>query len=149
LFLSYNCIIINISNETKTFFEREEKTMRVSKTMKEYIRQQVEAKIEPRIAEIQATIDEDMDAMRVALSDITEKAQAQVSEVLENSPIYCTDLYKNDIICFNMYQLRHPLQDEKTRLKGRIDEITQNIVVELELGGNKETLERLLSEIEV
>lgn len=123
--------------------------MRVSKTMKEYIRQQVEAKIEPRIAEIQATIDEDMDAMRVALSDITEKAQAQALEVLEDSPVYCVDLHRNELIQFRTYGLRHPLEDEKSKLYNKINKITQDIIVELELGGNKETLERLLSEIEV
>ena len=121
--------------------------MRVSKVMKDYIEEQVNAKFQPKIDELQAQIDKEREEFEDVVKDIAKKANAEAFKVLEESPLELS--FPSDMVQPHFYGIYHPLRDETCALRDRAEETTKSIIVELELGGNKQTLERLLQEIEV
>lgn len=120
--------------------------MRVSKVMQSYIREQVRAKFQPKINKLVEQAEKDEKDFRDAVNSICEKANEEAQKVLEESPVTCNS---DELVRGHFYSLRSPLWDEINDLRDKAEEVSKNIIVELELGGNKQTLERLLQEIEV
>jgi hypothetical protein len=129
--------------------------MRVTKTVKEYISKKVAEKYKPLIAEIDLEY-------KVKKEEVNKKIECAVAEfekqlkaiVVDNNDKWTFDVVErygerkilswyevSDKKAENRYwQMKRNLEEEK-------NEKIENIIVELELGGTRETLERMLSEI--
>ena len=129
--------------------------MRVTKTIREYITKRVREKYQPRIAEI----DRDYKAKKKELNEEIECARLEFEKQLQTLvKINCGAWHfesqswgggKDILSCHEVKD--KDAEHEHYQLKRKIEEemfaVIDNIVVELELGGNKEALEKMLSEI--
>jgi hypothetical protein len=134
--------------------------MRVTKVVKEYIEKQVRAKIEQkyqeekkesnRIRDIKFDIEQRArEAAFEAAKVILDEAK-QYNDVLE----YQTPSYNkisfwglNDWIQMKDACYLNSVHKWESRMRNEIQEAVQNIIVALELGGNKADLDRMLSEL--
>jgi hypothetical protein len=129
--------------------------MRVTKTVKEYINKKVAEKYKPLIAEI------DLD-YKVKKEEVNKKIECAVEEfekqlkaiVADNNDKWTFDVAerwgKKNILSW--YEVSDKVAEneywqQKRRLEDEMHEKVENIIVELELGGTRETLEKMLSEI--
>lgn len=134
--------------------------MRVTKTVKEYIEKEVEKRLLPKYEKER----NEAQRRRDAKDEIVEKAikaaetafLTTVEEGLKKED-YATfiDFSKKSFFSCNHYNfisLKEESSNEEvfrwaTRLKKEKEEISKEIIVELELGGTKETLIKLLEAI--
>lgn len=129
--------------------------MRVTKTVKGYIEKQVREKYKPLIAEI------DLD-YKVKKEEVNKKIESAVKEfekqiiaiVADNCEKYnfSIDTYRMGATFLDWRGVWDMEAEQEFRYKRKAlecerDEKIENIIIELELGGNRETLERMLSEI--
>ena len=127
--------------------------MRVTKTVKSYIEKRVCEKYKPLIAEvdldykvkkeevnkkIQCAIEEFEKQLLAIVADNCEKYNFQIPER------YGSIINHNDAYDFETEQ---KFRNKRRALECERDEKIENIIVELELGGDRETLERMLNEI--
>lgn len=129
--------------------------MRVTKTVKGYIEKRVREKYKPLIAEV------DLD-YKVKKAEVNKKIECAVKEfekqllaiVADNCEKYSFEAPER----WNEKQIlewrevldkkaENEFYQQKRRLEQEREEKIENIVVELELGGTRETLEQMLNEI--
>ena len=134
--------------------------MRVTKAVREYIEKQVRAKIEKKY-EVEKN-----ESKRI--KDIKEDIETRAAEAARQAAIAVFMEAKNyeDILDFdeksvqNIYMggsrnvlglkdrvYQNSIHNWSYRMKNEVDEKVQDIIVTLELGGNKADLDRMLSEI--
>lgn len=134
--------------------------MRVTKKVENYIREQVRAKIAPkyewekaesaRIKELQSDIQtRAAEAARQAALAILEEAKEH-GDVLEYNEAEAKRMYLNglayvlslkDLICISS------VHKWNRRMEEEVNKVVDDIIVTLELGGNKADLDRMLSEL--
>ena len=135
--------------------------MRVTKTIREYIEKEVRARIQPKYAAEEAEAKRRF-AARDAFFDKCTKAAEEafnaafeanfhdVSDFMEdvreadNSPF---DFYSNRAVQIPDRVQRNSVYQWQSRMNAEVNKITQEIVVELELGGTKAELMAMLEKI--
>ena len=134
--------------------------MRVTKAVKEYIEKQVRAKIEQkyqeekneskRIREIKSDIEQRArEAAFEAAKVILDEAN-QHGDILEyKTPSYEKISFWGLSDCIQMKDACYlnSVHKWENRMRNEIQEAVQDIIVTLELGGNKADLDRMLSEL--
>ena len=133
--------------------------MRVTKKVENYIREQVKAKVMPKYeaekAEAARITDIKNDIESRANKAAREAAKAVYAEAKEYSELFELDENSIERSYFNCY---HPISIKnysysnsvhkwESRYAAEVNKIVDNIIVTLELGGNKADLDRMLSEI--
>lgn len=127
--------------------------MRVSKVVKEYIVRRVREKYTPKIeavgVEYKAREEEINETIRKMVKEFDAQLKTTIAEMggeYQFRPSYssniidcCREVHDND----EWNKIRTESDKIRKEMQSKID----NIIVELELGGNKETLERLLVEL--
>ena len=133
--------------------------MRVTKKVENYIREQVKAKVMPkyeaekaeaaRIISIKNDIESRADrAAREAAKAVYAEAK-EYSELLELDESSIERSYFNCYhpISIKNYSYRDSVYKWEFRYADEVNKIVDDIIVTLELGGNKADLDRMLSEI--
>ena len=134
--------------------------MRVTKKVENYIREQVRAKIAPkyewekvesvRIKDIQADIQERAaEAARQAALAVLEEAKEH-ADVLEYNEAEVKRMYLNNlayIVTLKDSCLYSSVHKWNRRMEEEVNKVVDDIIVTLELGGNKADLDRMLSEL--
>ena len=133
--------------------------MRVTKKVENYIREQVKAKVMPKYeaekAESKRIIDIKKDIESRASKAAREAAMAVYEEAKEHGELFELDEYSIERSYLNCY---HPISIKnyshsdsvykwESRYAEEVNKIVDDIIVTLELGGNKADLDRMLSEI--
>lgn len=133
--------------------------MRVSKTVREYIEKQVQIRLEPKYEaekklakEREAAVEElRLGASDAAIAAYTKyldehlPAVADFAKLCENGfPMTC---YRRDAIILSNHNDINSVYQWSSRMRSEAKETVENIIVELELGGTKADLERLLNEV--
>ena len=134
--------------------------MRVTKKVENYIREQVKAKVMPkyevekaeakRITDLQADIQHRAAeaAKQAAIAILSEaKDSADVLEYNEHETdrMYLSNL--NYVITLKDRCFTYSVHHWSDRMRDEVNKIVDDIIVTLELGGNKADLDRMLSEI--
>ncbi len=141
-----------------------EMNMRVTKTIREYIEKEVRARIQPkyaaeeaeakrRFAARDAFFDKCAKAAEEAFNAAFEANFHEVSDFMEdvrhrqagNSPI--SFYYNRAAQIFDQTQ-RNSVYQYQYRMNAEVNKITEEIVVELELGGTKAELMAMLEKVE-
>ena len=133
--------------------------MRVTKKVENYIREQVKAKIMPKYeaekAEARRILNIKTDIEGRASRVAVEAARAIFAEAKEHGEIFELDESSIDRAYLNCY---HPIGIKdfccensvykwEFRYAAEVNKIVDDIIVTLELGGNKADLDRMLSEL--
>ena len=123
--------------------------MRVSKVVKEYITKKVNAVYNPRINEIDLEYKSAREKVNMKLKSLTEQFKEQSKAIVADNCgtwnfeqrywTYGTEVCDPEA----EKEYRH----QKDLLRAERDNKIEEIIVELELGGNKETLEKMLAEL--
>lgn len=128
--------------------------MRVTKTIRTYIRENVEKKLEIKYAPLKERKD-------IALNTKTELVERAKTEAIKVIKKVLAEAINNEALVYNekkvdrifnycglpnCLDLNGELYYER-KMEDEVNKITNDIVVELELGGNKADLDRMLSEI--
>lgn len=134
--------------------------MRVTKKIEGYIREQVKAKVMPKYeaekAESKRIADLQADLQRRAAEAAKQAAIAILSEAKNNADVLEYDEHEADRMYLSNLSYVVSLKDRccvhsvhhwSTRMREEVNEIVDDIIVTLELGGNKADLDRMLSEI--
>lgn len=133
--------------------------MRVTKKVENYIREQVKARVMPKYeaekAEAARIIDIKNDIESRADKAAKKAAKAVYAEVKEYSELLEFDESSIERSYFNCYHpisiknysYRNSVYNWESRYAEEVNKIVDNIIVTLELGGNKADLDRMLSEI--
>lgn len=130
--------------------------MRVSKTVREYIIKQVNAKMDEKyaalVAQEQATNDAIDQLQSSVLSAIEDLAETMFAEgIAANPAIQRADKSIRNAIRYNFCHMVEPVPNPDgsaySQKKNEASAIVENIIVTLELGGTKADLERMLAEI--
>ena len=129
--------------------------MRVTKTVKEYISKKVAEKYKPLIAEVDLEY-------KVKKEKVNKKIECAVAEfekqvraiVADNNDKWTFDVVERwgEKKILAWYEVsdksaEHKYYSQKRSLEDERNEKIENIIVELELGGDRQTLERMLAEI--
>ena len=134
--------------------------MRVTKAVREYIEKQVRAKIEKkyeaekneskRIKDIKADIEtRAAEAARQAAITVFMEAK-NYEDILDFDEKSAQDIYMSGysrVLALKDKVYQSSIHNWSHRMQNEIDEKVQDIIVTLELGGNKADLDRMLSEI--
>ena len=128
--------------------------MRVTKTIRAYIRENVEKKLEIKYAPLKERKGIALDAKKELIERAKEEAIKIMKNVLEEAVSNKALVYNEEMVdrVFNYCGLPNCLDLNKElyyerKMEDEVDKITNDIVIELELGGNKADLDRMLSEI--
>lgn len=134
--------------------------MRVTKKVENYIREQVKAKIMPKYeaekAEAKRITDLRDDLQNRAAEAARQAAIAVLSEAKDNADVLEYDEREADRMYLSNLSYVVSLKDRcytnsvhhwSSRMREEVNEIVDDIIVTLELGGNKADLDRMLSEI--
>lgn len=133
--------------------------MRVTKKVENYIREQVKAKVMPKYeaekAESKRIFDLRNDIENRACEAAKQAAMAVFNEAKQYSDIFELDessVRKAYLSCYNPIRIKDFCYTDSVhkwsrRMEDEVDKIVDNIIVTLELGGNKADLDRMLSEI--
>ena len=134
--------------------------MRVTKKIENYIREQVKAKVMPKYeaekAEAKRITDLRDDLQRRAAEAAKQAAIAVLSEAKDNADVLDYDEREADRMYLSNLSYVVSLKDRcytnsvhhwSSRMREEVNEIVDDIIVTLELGGNKADLDRMLSEI--
>ena len=134
--------------------------MRVTKAVREYIEKQVRAKIEQkyeaekneskRIKDIKADIEtRAAEAARQAAIAVFMEAK-NYEDILDFDEKFVQDIYMSGshrVLDLKDRVYQNSVHRWSRRMQNEVEEKVQNIVVTLELGGNKADLDRMLSEL--
>lgn len=134
--------------------------MRVTKKVENYIREQVRAKIAPkyewekaesvRIKDLQSDIqNRAAEAARQAALAVLEEAK-EYADVLEYHEAEAERMYINHlayVVTLKDSVYISSVHKWSRRMEDEVNKIVDDIIVTLELGGNKADLDRMLSEI--
>ena len=133
--------------------------MRVTKKVENYIREQVKAKVMPKYeaekAESKRIINLRNDIENRACEAAKQAAMAVFAEVKEYDDIFELDensIRKAYLSCSRPIGIKdfcyiNSVHKWESRYTEEVDKIVDNIIVTLELGGNKADLDRMLNEI--
>ena len=133
--------------------------MRVTKKIEGYIREQVKARVMPKYeaekAESKRIIDIKNDIESRASKAAREAAMAVYAEAKEYSDTFELDedsVQKAYLSCYRPIGIKDfcyidSVHKWESRCSAEVNKIVDDIVVALELGGNKADLDRMLSEI--
>ena len=130
--------------------------MRVTKRIEEYISRTLNNKAQAKIDEIWAPSNKEKEQIKAQLGIILDEANRKAEELLAQYPQYtiksCYDYPEGKAFCSNDYLDFKPgydreLAEETTRIRKASKEAVENIILELELGGDKSMLEKLLNEV--
>ena len=134
--------------------------MRVTKKVENYIREQVRAKIMPKYeaekAEAKRITDLQADLQRRAAEAAKQAAIAILCEAKDNADVLdynereADRMYLNNLsyaVTLKNRHDTHSVHHWSDRMRYEIDKIVDDIIVTLELGGNKADLDRMLSEL--
>ena len=129
--------------------------MRVTKIIREYVIKRVNEKF-PKTPEenawndYQNKINDALTEANQKIEDFSKKVIEEINAKYDLHPDYCLQVSSympvrsSHNYDFELYKKHQNAQDER---KKKINKTIEEILVELELGGNKETLEKLLKEI--
>lgn len=131
--------------------------MRVSKTVREYIEKKVSEKVSAKYDAERIEADRQNKAINDFWNNLSEELEAlaaeRVNKFLEKNS-FAERVSRPDIISYHPsvisiadYYLSSSVHNWKNRARAEIKEKVEDIVVTLELGGTKEDLERMISEI--
>ena len=134
--------------------------MRVTKAVREYIEKQVRAKIEKkyeaekneskRIKYIKEDIEtRAAEAARQAAIAVFMEAK-NYEDILDFDEKFAQDIYMSGyhrVLDLKDRVYQSSIHNWSRRMNNEVDEKVQNIIVTLELGGNKADLDRMLNEI--
>ena len=133
--------------------------MRVTKKVENYIREQVKTKVMPKYeaekAESKRIIDIKKDIESRASKAAREAAMAVYEEAKEYGDIFELDedsIQKSYLSCYRPIGIKDfcytdSVHKWESRYAAEVNKIVDDIIVTLELGGNKVDLDRMLSEI--
>lgn len=133
--------------------------MRVTKKVENYIREQVKAKVMPKYeaekAESKRIINLKNDIENRASDAAKQAAMAIFNEAKQYSDIFELDegsIRKAYLSCYNPVRIKDfcytdSVHKWESRYAEEVNKIVDNIIVTLELGGNKADLDRMLNEI--
>ena len=123
--------------------------MRVSKVVKEYITKKVNAVYNPRINEIDLEYRCTKEKINMKLKSLTEQFKEQAKAIVaDNSDTWNFEQkYWSCGVDVYDHEAEREFRHKKDLLRAERDNKIEEIIVELELGGNKETLEKMLAEI--
>lgn len=132
--------------------------MRVTKTIKEYIAKKVNEAYQPKLNEIdlQYKCDREKLIMRIksAVAECEEKVKAIVADSGDgwNYQPYIYGYHSNEDSYLSFYEPRDKeaemrFRDMKNNLTAEKNEKIEEIIVALELGGNKDTLDEMLKNL--
>lgn len=128
--------------------------MRVTKTIRAYIHENVEKKLAIKYAPLKERKDTALDAKKELVERAKVEAIKVMKKVLEEAVSNKALVYNEEMVdrVFNYCGLPNCLDLNKElyyerKMEDEVNKITNDIVVELELGGNKADLDRMLSEI--
>lgn len=133
--------------------------MRVTKKVENYIREQVKAKVMPKYeaekAEAARIIGIKNDIESRASKAAKEAAKAVYAEAKEYSELFELDeksIENAYLSCYHPISIKNYMYTNsvykwESRYTEEVNKIVDNIIVTLELGGNKADLDRMLSEI--
>ena len=133
--------------------------MRVTKKVENYIREQVKAKVMPKYeaekAESKRILSLKNDIESRASEAAKQAAMAVFNEAKQYSDIFELDessVRKAYLGCYNPIRLKdfcytNSVHKWESRYAEEVNKIVDNVIVTLELGGNKADLDRMLNEI--
>ena len=128
--------------------------MRVTKTIRAYIRENVEKKLEIKYVPLKERKDIALNAKKELVERAKTEAIKVMKKVLEEAINNEALVYNEEMVdrVFNYCNLPNCLDLNRElyyerKMEDEVDKITNDIVVELELGGNKADLDRMLNEI--
>lgn len=133
--------------------------MRVTKKVENYIREQVKAKVMPKYeaekAESKRIIDIKNDIENRASKAAKQAAMAVFAEAKEYGDIFELNedsIQRAYLSCYNPVRIKDfsytdSIHKWESRYAEEVNKIVDNIIVTLELGGNKADLDRMLNEI--
>jgi hypothetical protein len=134
--------------------------MRVTKKVENYIREQVRARVMPKYeaekAEVKRITDLQADLQRRAAEAAKQAAIAILSEAKNNADVLDYNEYEADRMYMSNLSYVVTLKDRcyvdsvhhwSDRMRDEVNKIVDDIIVTLELGGNKADLDRMLSEL--
>lgn len=133
--------------------------MRVTKKVENYIREQVKAKIMPKYeaekAEAKRIIGIKNDIENRASEAAKQAAAAVFAEAKEYGDIFELDessIRKSYLSCYRPINIKDICYTDsvhkwESRYSAEVNKIVDDIIVTLELGGNKADLDRMLSEL--
>lgn len=128
--------------------------MRVTKAIRAYIRVKVEKKLEIKYAPLKERKDTALSVKKELIERAKVEAIEAVKKVLEEAIDNEVLVYNEEMVdrVFNYCGLPNCLDLNKElyyerKMEDEVNKITNDIIVELELGGNKADLDRMLSEI--
>lgn len=130
--------------------------MRVTKRIEEYISRTLNSKAQSKIDEIWEPSHEEQEQIKEGFEAILAEANDKAQKLLAQYPQYTIKSryghpenmafsYNNCLGFKPGYDLE--LVKETTRIRNACREAIENIVLELELGGDKAMLEKLLNEV--
>lgn len=127
--------------------------MRVTKRIEEYISRTINSKAQSKIDEIWGPSHKEQEQIKEQLKAILAEANRKAEELLAQHPQYIMKnrygsnaaFYFNDYLGFKPGYDRE-LTEETARIRKASKEAVENIILELELGGDKAMLEKLLNE---
>ena len=134
--------------------------MRVTKKVENYIREQVKAKVMPKYeaekAEAKRITDLQADLQNRAAEAARQAAIAILSEAKDNADVL--DYNENEagrmylshlpyVVTLKDRCYNHSIHHWSDRMREEVNKIVDDIIVTLELGGNKADLDRMLSEL--
>ena len=127
--------------------------MRVSKTVREYIEKEVSKRLMSKYEEQKAEAVRRENVREEVVDNFTDAIKDFMRQYLEDAcakyPFLKADYPTNPHIYIGGYLEFQDvaLQRWRNRFDKEVKEVADNIVIELELGGTKKDLERLLNEI--
>ena len=133
--------------------------MRVTKKVENYIREQVKAKVMPKYeaekAESKRILNLKNDIESRASEAARQAAMAVFNEAKKYGDIFEVDedsILKSYLSCYRPITIKgvnyiESIHNWESRYAEEVNKIVDNIIVTLELGGNKADLDRMLNEI--
>lgn len=128
--------------------------MRVTKRIEEYILRTLNSKAQSKIDEIWEPSNKEKEQIKAQLGIILDEANRKAEELLAQHPQYIVRsrygsnaaFYLNDYLDFKPGHDRE-LAEETDCIRKASREAAESIILELELGGDKAMLEKLLNEV--
>lgn len=133
--------------------------MRVTKKVENYIREQVKAKVMPKY-EVEKAESKRIISLKNDIENRASDAAKQAAMAVFNEAKQYSDIFELDessvrnayLSCYHPISIKNYMYTNsvykwESRYTEEVDKIVDNIIVTLELGGNKADLDRMLNEI--
>lgn len=121
--------------------------MKVTRIIRDYVEREVTKVYDKKIDVINKVYDELYDKLDEELDKITEEANKKALALLEGTGFKSSG-WKNEILISHYSIVNKELKDKKNDLKQEQKKTIEDILVTLELGGTKEDLDKMISEIQ-